>query len=130
MDNPEKVIATLQQAKTKLTAAQRQAGTGLSKLGRIRNDLQGALGRAGQGNPAIAILANTVTSAQPPPGRTPGPPVGRNRGRQRGKRLAARGEKSLAIDTPIRCTLHTPPLSARRGPRCSRGLSECVDRRL
>ncbi|HEY3015382.1 MAG TPA: hypothetical protein VGJ41_09760, partial [Nocardioides sp.] len=54
--DPETIIATLEAAKAKLAAAQRHTFQGLTRLGAIRDQLQAALGRAGQGNPAIAVL--------------------------------------------------------------------------
>ncbi len=57
--DPEAVIATLQQAKTKLAAAQRHTFEGLSRLSKVRESIQSALGRLGQGNPAIAVLHDT-----------------------------------------------------------------------
>jgi hypothetical protein len=54
--DPEQIIATLEAAKAKLAAAQRHTFQGLTRLSTIRDQLQAALGRAGQGNPAIAVL--------------------------------------------------------------------------
>jgi hypothetical protein len=54
--DPEQIIATLEQAKAKLATAQRHTFQGLTKLSTIRDQLQAALGRAGQGNPAVAML--------------------------------------------------------------------------
>jgi hypothetical protein len=55
-NDPEKIIATLEQAKTKLTEAQRHTFQGLTRVGKIRDQLQSTLGRLGQGNPAIGVL--------------------------------------------------------------------------
>lgn len=54
--DPEKVIATLQQAKKKLGVAQQHALEGLNRLNRVRESVQSTLGRLGQGNPALAVL--------------------------------------------------------------------------
>jgi ABC-type transporter Mla subunit MlaD len=54
--DPEKIIATLEQAKAKLAEAQRHTFQGLTRLNKIRDQLQATLGRLGQGNPAIAVL--------------------------------------------------------------------------
>ena len=54
--DPEKVIATLEQAKAKLADAQRLTFQGLARLNKVRDSVQSALGRLGQGNPVIGVL--------------------------------------------------------------------------
>lgn len=54
--DPEKVIAVLLQAKAKLGEAQQHTFAGLARLNKVRDSVQSALGRLGQGNPALAML--------------------------------------------------------------------------
>jgi hypothetical protein len=58
MADPGNIITALEQAKAKLAAAQRQAQTGAGKLGKLRDQVQWALGRDGANNPAIGKLRN------------------------------------------------------------------------
>jgi hypothetical protein len=58
MADPGNIITALEQAKAKLAAAQRQAQTGAGKLGKLRDQVQWALGKDGANNPAIAKLRN------------------------------------------------------------------------
>lgn len=55
-EETDRIIAVLQQAKLKLAEAQRQTFAVVTRLGRLRDQVQATLGREGAGNPAIAKM--------------------------------------------------------------------------
>lgn len=56
MADTDRIIAVLEQAKAKLAEARNQTFTVAGDLGKLRDQVQRALGRSGQNNPAIAKL--------------------------------------------------------------------------